>query len=343
MTDTIILFHANCTDGAGAMWSAWKHFGDKAEYIAVGKQSKNNASIIKKCAKAKKIFMCDMMLYYHQIEDLLDLGVEIHLLDHHVTNMDKILGKRVMVLPAALTDGKFTYFDYDWQTGDLTFDGDTEFMQNIPADSIRNVSVAELQHEYPGQLHDFCDMSRSGAGLTWDHFHGGSRPSIIDYIEDFDLWNWALPDSDSIHTYLSQFNWRKNNEIIEKFDEWSKLSPGHLAARGKPLCDFKHQLIGKNMAQVGRALILGEYNVPILNTNHFISETGNLMAKGEPFAVLWQYTNLGTIRMSLRSDDNGLDLPPIAARFGINGGGHIHAAGTAFESLESMMKQVKFL
>ncbi len=343
MAKIIVLFHANCTDGAGAMWSAWKHFGDRAEYIAVGKLSKDNDKMLKKCAKAEKVFMCDMMLYYHQIQDLLGAGVEIHLLDHHVTNMNTVLGSRMLVLPAALTDGKFVPFVYDWQTGDLAFGHDIDYTQNIPSKDIRNVSVAVLQHDYPGQLHDFCDMSRSGAGITWDHFHSGSRPSIIDYIEDFDLWNWALPDGDSIHTYLSQFNWRTNDEIIKRFSEFEKMTPGHLAAKGKPLSDYKNELIRKNMAQVGRALVLGKYNVPILNTNHFISETGNIMAKDEPFAVLWQLTSTGTVRISLRSDKNGLELPEIVAILGIKGGGHIHAAGTIFNSFDDMLKQIEIL
>ncbi|MDP4020753.1 MAG: hypothetical protein Q8P58_01800 [Candidatus Adlerbacteria bacterium] len=35
MKDIVILYHANCPDGFGGAYAAWKKFGNKAEYIAV--------------------------------------------------------------------------------------------------------------------------------------------------------------------------------------------------------------------------------------------------------------------------------------------------------------------
>ena len=338
---TLILFHANCTDGAGAAWSAWKHFGDNAEYVSVGKQSKNQSKILKKCKKADIIFMCDMMMYYHQFLDILDSGTDVHLLDHHVTNMNSILGYRVM---KEKIDGESIYFQYDWATGDLDYSNKDGPLKNIPEDSIRNVSISILEEKYPGQIHDFCDMGRSGAGITWDHFHGGSRPAIIDYVEDFDLWHWALPKGESIHVLLSQYNWNNNQLIFDEFDRFATMSPGHLAAEGAPLVKFRKSLVQRNMSQVGRCLVLGEYEVPILNTNHFISETGNLMAEGELFAIMWQLTGTGSIRISIRSNkEDGMKLVELSGKLGVNGGGHLHAAGTTYTSFEEMEKQIKFL
>lgn len=293
MADTIVLYHANCTDGAGAMWSAWKFFKDGAEYIAVGKISKKQSNILNKCKKAKEVYMCDMLLDMEDIEEIAKRGVKVWLLDHHISNIDKLAA--------------YPFSD--------------KAKENIK---------------------DFCDVTRSGAGITWDHFHAGSRPVCIDYIEDFDLWNWKLPDGTSIHTFFSQFNWKTNDYIIEILNNIEQLSPDELAAKGTLLVKYRDQLIDRNMAQVGRAEIFG-YNVPILNSNHFISETGNIMAVGEPFAAIWQQTKEGTIRMSLRSDENSLDVQELAGRLGEKGGGHYHAAGTAFLSYADMIKQVKFL
>jgi oligoribonuclease NrnB/cAMP/cGMP phosphodiesterase (DHH superfamily) len=47
------------------------------------------------------------------------------------------------------------------------------------------------------------DMTRSGAGLTWDYLFGTRRPWIVDFIEDRDLWNWKLPRSREICAYLN--------------------------------------------------------------------------------------------------------------------------------------------
>ncbi len=292
---TIILFHANCTDGAGAAWSAWKHFGDKAEYIPVGKQSKNQSRILKKCKEADIVFMCDMMMHPDQMREFMQAGTKVHVLDHHISNIERL-------------------------------------------DTVRD----EFERDFPDLFRDFCDLKRSGAGLTWDHFHGGSRPVIIDYVEDFDLWNWRLPDGTSIHTFLSQFNWNKMEEIINRFNRFEKMTPGHLAAAGTPLVEYRASLIERNMSQVGRAEVLG-FNIPILNANQFISETGNEMCPDEPFALIWQFTKNGMVRVSLRSTIDGENVMRIAQKLGHDGGGHDLAAGTSFKNLNEMLKQVKFL
>lgn len=293
MSNTIILYHATCTDGAGAMWSAWKFFKETAAYIAVGKLSKKQSNILKRCKAAAEVYMCDMMLDMENIEMIAESGTKIYLLDHHLSNINKLAA---------------------YQFSDKA-------MENI---------------------NDHNDLSRSGAGITWDFFHSGLRPSCIDYIEDFDLWNWALPDGPSIHVFFSQFNWKTNDDIISVFNELEQLSPGQLAAKGTPLVHYRDQLIDRQITQVGRASIL-TYDVPILNSNQFISETAHIMAKDELFAAIWQQTKEGSIRMSFRSDEKGLDVQEIAGRVGKNGGGHIHAAGTSFPNYDAMLKQVKFL
>lgn len=47
------------------------------------------------------------------------------------------------------------------------------------------------------------DMLRSGAGLTWDVlFDSAPRPWYVNYVEDRDLWNWKLPQSEKISGYI---------------------------------------------------------------------------------------------------------------------------------------------
>jgi uncharacterized protein len=59
------------------------------------------------------------------------------------------------------------------------------------------------------------DMKRSGAGLTWDYLFGGTRPWVVDFIEDRDLWNWKLPRSKEICAYL--------NTLLFTLEEWDSL------------------------------------------------------------------------------------------------------------------------
>lgn len=299
----VVIYHARCTDGAGAMWSAWKHFQDDAEYVPVGKNSKSQSNVLNKCHESNIVYMCDCMLGVDTIRSLLDNGVTVYLLDHHISNMDAI-------------------------------------------------EATTLYSDYPHTLFNGNDLNRSGAGIAWDFFNNSPRPAIIDYVEDFDLWNWSLPNGQSIHTLLSQFNWKTNEEIISKFNEFEQLTADQLAALGAPLVLYKEDLMERNLAHIARAKVdvvtptafsrmVTTYDVPILNANQFISETGNIMAQGEDFALIWQVMGDSRVRVSLRSDENGLDVSKIAAVLGEQGGGHVHAAGTRFENIESMLEAIR--
>lgn len=309
MTKTIILYHARCTDGAAAMWSAWKYFGNNADYIPVGKESKRSRIILNICLEADNVFMCDCMLSPEYIGAIARADTIVHLLDHHISNIEA------------------------WN----------EYLAQPENFDIRP------------NIRDFTDLTRSGGGLTWDHFHSEKgRPAIIDYVEDLDLWNNTLPDYDSVLSYLRQFVWRSNELIIEKFEEFEQLSPAELVARGKPLDEYKKNLIEKNLSQVMRAKVkvimptaqsrmVFTFNVPILNTNHFLDETGNIMAEGESFSIIWQLTSSGEVRASLRSKPGGEDMSKICISLGHDGGGHMHSGGTRFNNLEDMLEHIEFI
>lgn len=63
------------------------------------------------------------------------------------------------------------------------------------------------------------DMERSGAGLTWDHFHPDQpRPWIVDYVEDRDLWRFKLPSSEAISLFI-----RSASHELELWDAMAAL------------------------------------------------------------------------------------------------------------------------
>mgnify|MGYP001565300630 CR=1 FL=1 len=48
------------------------------------------------------------------------------------------------------------------------------------------------------------DMGKSGAVMTWEHLHPGVEvPEVLLYVEDRDLWRWALPRSREVSAALS--------------------------------------------------------------------------------------------------------------------------------------------
>lgn len=63
------------------------------------------------------------------------------------------------------------------------------------------------------------DMERSGAGMAWDYFHPGvARPWIVDYVEDRDLWRFALPWSREISLFI-----RTAPYTLESWDEMARM------------------------------------------------------------------------------------------------------------------------
>lgn len=185
------------------------------------------------------------------------------------------------------------------------------------------------------------DMKRSGAGMAWDYLFGKDakqtltkiddntfsytiftpRPWWVDYTEDQDLWNWALPDSPEINAFLmvqprtveawefiarnySAKDARDEGKGVRQYVEYYTRSVTEFAQEGI--------LFGK------RAAVL---NIPYVG----VSEAGNALCKaGFPLAVLWFERNDGQTQFSLRGDGS-VDVSGIAKFYG--GGGHNNAAG----------------
>ena len=80
--DIIILYHAECADGFGAAWTAWKKFGDEADYIPVtlGKYPNNFIN--------KKIYTLDLTLPKEITENLLKNNKRLTSIDHHISTKD---------------------------------------------------------------------------------------------------------------------------------------------------------------------------------------------------------------------------------------------------------------
>lgn len=192
----------------------------------------------------------------------------------------------------------------------------------------------------------FCvfDMNRSGAGITWDELAKGKRPWLVDYVEDRDLWRWALPNSREINAYLQHVP--QNFDILGNIEFCGKTRAAEhgrtammvvqdYVARMLPLAEtrkwgvFVAQLLltrNKTDTQVN-LMSWAQYAVPVINAGPWAtSELLEVLAKDQPFAAAWLLTPDGHIVCSLRSEPGkGVDVSEIAK--GLGGGGHKHAAG----------------
>ena len=192
------------------------------------------------------------------------------------------------------------------------------------------------------------DMKRSGAGLAWDYLFGKDmplmwagenigkpfvhqrRPWYVNYVEDRDLWNHALPNTMAVNAYLMSLPmtieaWSTLDilkvEYVEQFgagilnhinryvqEAAAEAQSGHWRIEYKPL-DVKS---------------INYYSVSIVNCPYMnCSEVGNILAQTAEVGVTWFERADGMTQFSLRSVGD-IDVCEIAKFFG--GGGHMHAA-----------------
>lgn len=78
-----VLYHANCFDGTGAKYAAWKHFGDKATYIPVqyGKPFPEEVPL----ESGTYVYILDFSYSREVLESVREKVALLVVLDHHKT------------------------------------------------------------------------------------------------------------------------------------------------------------------------------------------------------------------------------------------------------------------
>ncbi len=166
------------------------------------------------------------------------------------------------------------------------------------------------------------DLERSGAVLSWEHFHPGEPvPDLLRYVEDQDLWRFALPRSREVNAALSSYP--------REFSVWEELARrpvAELAAEGEPI-------VRANRIEVQQALrfahpvALGSLRMEAVNSTVLRSSIGHELASraahGVPAGLVYRVVGR-TVHATLYSTGD-FDVARLAVERG--GGGHRNAAG----------------
>lgn len=249
---------------------------------------------------------------------------EIMLLDHGKNPpYAEVEGKNVIVV------------DFSWRTRE----------ENIRLSKLAK-SFQILDHHKTAEAEleglDFAtfDMKRSGAGLAWDYIYGKDsrcfsgwvnvntdeknwwlpRPWWVDYTEDRDLWNWALPNSKEVNEYL-----RVLPKTIESWDAMAAHDTVETATQAgigieKGTQYYVREVVGQRQLGTLNGLTVGVVNAQYVSC----SEVGNELAKESQIGMSYFEREDGIMQFSLRSIGD-IDVSVIAKENG--GGGHKNAAG----------------
>lgn len=198
-------------------------------------------------------------------------------------------------------------------------------------------NLAELYEQ--GVITGVFDMNRSGAGIVWDYFFPDqSRPVMVNYVEDRDLWRFALPHSKEVNQSLFSYDY--------DFDTWDRLENDcetrldTVIMEGQAIWR-KHMKDVRELAKQARWMNIAGQLVPVVNANYtYGSEICNLLAQDAPFAGYFWIGADGRFNFGLRSlSDGGADVGAIATLYG--GGGHRSAAGFSVGSFKELWMETK--
>lgn len=206
-------------------------------------------------------------------------------------------------------------------------------------------SLTVLDHHKSAQAAleglDYCifDMDRSGAQLAWDHLHvkGGanrpfirsdgsySRPSLVDYIGDRDLWRFQYPETKAIHAWLASYP--KDFRLWDRLSDSLHRQPEVVVEAGRDILRAHDQQV-REMVKEAQFATVGGHIVPAVNCPYqFGSDVGNMLCQAYPdlpFAAYYFDRADGEQQWGLRSIGD-FDVSEIAKQYG--GGGHKNAAG----------------
>jgi uncharacterized protein len=169
-------------------------------------------------------------------------------------------------------------------------------------------ALADLPYAY-------FDMKKSGAVLAWEWAHDHPLPWLLDYIQDKDLWTWALPSSREINAAVASHPF--------DFHLWNGFKQKDLEQEGRAILRYEQELVSKLAAQA----VLVEFQgaiIPSVQSAVLTSQIGERLSTDYPFCIIW-HDREGRRYYSMRSREDGSDVGAIAVSFG--GGGHTHAAG----------------
>ncbi|NBD73627.1 hypothetical protein GVX82_01125 [Patescibacteria group bacterium] len=274
--DTVVIYHAQCTDGFGAAYAAWKKFGESASYIPLKTQVECPEGLT-----GKTLYILDYSFDHDTLLRLRERNDVVVVIDHHAS------------AEAAVTS----------------------FPENVFA-------------------HD-----HSGAVLAWQYFHKDTEvPELLRYVEDHDLWRFALPDNRAFNAALGLYEY--------DLATWDRLTEDlrdpHFRAqfieRGEAIAQFEDRLVDQLLTYRERVHFAG-HEVWALNASRtYRSILGHRLASlneevgGIALGIVY-YRNQGGVHISLRSNGD-VDVAALAQKYG--GGGHKNAASIRVPSFADL-------
>ncbi len=305
-----VLYHADCLDGFGAAYAAWRQFGDAATYRPM---HHGEAWALTDVA-GHAVFILDFSFPPEYLETMAGVAASVTQIDHHASAL-KAWGDKLQIGENGLRSYQHSklplrvVFDLEKSGARLAWE---HFHPHAPTPlALRHVEEQDMWRFTPA-TRPFCRALR-----------------LLPF--DFSVWHQLVVDTpnDSAPYYLDMLT---QGGAIEQFYQQEiarlALSPLRMPAqlRGEPVDALQAQRHGQAIVTDDDQAWLSVHGIAINANALFASELGNSLAEQSgSFGLIWQLSGDGEVKASLRSKGKALDVSEIATRYG--GGGHPNAAG----------------
>ena len=301
----LVIYHANCTDGFGAAFAAWKKLGDDAEYMPQNYGEASPDMWAEKC-RDRDVYILDFSFPKLVMEHIFKAASRVVWRDHHKTAFEMWCGKYERGMQhdqiGDIGSCEIDIFLDDNKSGALLaweyFHPDTEVPMLIK--HIDDRDRWQFKLEGSKELHAALASYRPWSFKRWDQLY-----------ED-EAWTYGMLKAEGA-------------AILRAQDQTVQQIVGH--AR-KSYIEHPHGGDNDWVFVTGLAV-----NSPVHQ-----SEVGHELAnQSGTFGLAWYLAEDNTVRCSFRSNGD-YDVSAIARVFG--GGGHRNAAGCEV-SIETLLDWLK--
>jgi oligoribonuclease NrnB/cAMP/cGMP phosphodiesterase (DHH superfamily) len=312
--DIVVMYHADCADGFGAAFAAWKSFGDFAAYMPVKYgQAVNFAELL-----GKTLYILDFSFPKETMEQVLQTCKRVVWFDHHKGAFETWCGKYYKGMEHRevgtnflihLDDSRsgaliaWEYFNYtaapqlirhidDYDRWQFKLEGTKEFIKALWSKPF-NFNAWDISFFTEGYTHNAYEfMYTEGAAILRAHEQNVQAVLAASKMECSITWYESKPvpnprEDNYIHTLM------RAQEVV--CHGLAANCPPHLAS------DIGH---------------------------HLATESGT-------YGLVWYQDSNSRIKCSLRSNGD-FDVAAIAKKFG--GGGHMNAAGFELGSMSQLQE-----
>jgi oligoribonuclease NrnB/cAMP/cGMP phosphodiesterase (DHH superfamily) len=310
MPSVTIFYHADCIDGFGSAYAAWRHFGAAAIYRPLHHGEAWHIDEV----SGHQVFILDFSFTPYALEAMAAIANSVTQIDHHASAREA-WGDRLQ----GTANGLAVHFD-------------PKLRLTVVFDLQKSGARLAWEHFHPNQP----------APLTLQHIEDQdlwrfALPSTRVFClalrllpADFATWDELVNQTQSIETKRYR-EMLASGQTIDVFfqNEVERLAKSDLRMparlRGEPVDAMQALRHGQAIIAEGDQAWLAIEGIAVNANALFASELGNLLAEqGGSFGLIWQMAGDGEVRASLRSKGS-CDVASIAVRYG--GGGHRNAAG----------------